>query len=107
MKNLSALLLPLLLIAILAFGGILHATLPHSHTGTAMMTDLMHTVTSTASKELFAFVQLAIPFLFILAVSLARLLPASHFSLYAIRASSRDTSIQALRRGIVHYRRFL
>jgi hypothetical protein len=94
--------LALLIIALLSFGGIVHASMPHAHSDNAVSLDLFHSAAHPGTKDEFlaivevAFLALVILSAGFLAVSVTW--TRARGGLLALLA--------ALRRGVLPYRRF-
>lgn len=96
--------LTLALIAMLAFGSLLHALLPHQHSSNAIIADSLHSVSSLHKQELdtvvFVGISAVVAVLFPLLIRNRRALS------YTAVAIERDSVQIQVRRGIVAYRKF-
>lgn len=105
MKNMkaSAALLALLLAAILAFGSLAHAVLPHEHSANEAVASLLHSAVRHEDKTYADLVPPA-PLFAAIVVAAAAAIPAFTLLLYMLRA--RAPALAPLSRGILSYRRF-
>lgn len=96
--------LTLPLITILAFGGLLHALVPHEHVGGEMATSLLHSAVRHEDKTLGDMVPAAPLFLAVVITALLSILKGRELNFFMLRA--RAPTLTPLSRGIFPYRRF-
>lgn len=97
-------LLTLILVAVLAFGGLGHALLPHEHVGGEMATSLLHSAVRHEDKTLGDMVPPAPLFVAVVVIALLSILKGRELNFFMLRA--RTPSLTPLSRGILLYRRF-
>jgi hypothetical protein len=97
-------LLTLILVAVLAFGGLGHALLPHEHVGGEMATSLLHSAVRHEDKTLGDIVPPAPLFAVTIITALLSILAGRELNLFMLRA--RAPTLTQLSRGVLLYRRF-
>lgn len=97
--------LALFLTAILAFGGLAHALLPHEHSTNEAVTSLLHSALSVEHKKFIDAISTGLIFSLVL-VGVVGVGIKRQLDLRTLQAISADATHRALRRGVLAYRRF-
>lgn len=93
----------IILLLSLAFGGIVHASLPHDHSHSSAVSDLMHAAVRHNEQKLAV-----VPTILLIAVILPTLAFATprRLSLMSLMIRSGSAEMRGLRSGILPHRRF-